>query len=395
MFGERPVSAAAGMAENGDRRDDRRALIAVIAAATAMAVSLSLSLPLVSLSMAKRGFGGDIIGLMGALPALSFLITSPLVPGIANRVGAMRMLWAALLLSAFSIWSLAISDNIYFWFLLRLLIGLSMATLFQISETWINKIAREETRGRTIAFYVAATTFGFAFGPILINLIGAEGVHPFLISGAIVLSAGVAFIDVGHRLPSLDGRGTHSILSFVKAAPMISAAVVLVAFFDGSILTLLPVYGLRNGLAQEIAVLMTTAVLAGNILLQMPIGWLADRFNRGNLILGCGVIGVAGAILLPFAMSHPPFLWPMLIIWGGAVVGTYTLALVIMGQEFKGADLVTATAAIGVLWGFGSLTGPVLAGTAMEIVKPHGMPAVFATACLVFVGIALFRRRQA
>ena len=87
----------------------------------------------------------------------------------------------------------------------------------------------------------------------------------------------------------------------------------------------------------------------------------------------------------------------MLIIWGGAVVGTYTIALVILGQEFKGGDLITATAAIGALWGLGSLIGPITAGVAMEVVKPHGMPYTFAIACLIFVALAawqLLRRDQ-
>ncbi|WP_373085720.1 MFS transporter [Sneathiella sp.] len=369
-------------------RDNTLALIAVIAAVTAMAVSLSLSIPLVSLSMERRGFGSDIIGLMGSLPALAFLLASPVTPALTRTFGSGKMLWGALVLATVSIWSLALSDNIYFWFFLRLMIGTSMAILFLISETWLNKIAIEKTRGRTIAIYVSSMTCGFAFGPILINFLGAEGTLPFIVSGFIVLSAGLAFLLVGDQFPNLGGKSSYSYLAFVRIAPMISAAVLLVAFFDGSVLTLLPVYGIKNGQAQETAVLMTSALLAGNILLQVPIGWLADRYKSSWVILGCGIIGVAGALLLPVAMPRPFLLWPLLIIWGGAVVGTYTIALSIMGQKFKGGDLVTATAAVGALWGLGSLAGPAIAGVAMEWVEPHGMPFTFAIVCLAFVGIA-------
>lgn len=374
--------------------DNRRALIAVIAAVTAMAVSLSLSIPLVSLLMEKRGYGSDIIGLMGALPALSFLLASPVVPACTRVVGSGKMLWGGLLLAAASIWALSLSDNIYFWFFLRLMIGLSMAVLFLISETWLNKIAREKTRGRTIAIYVSAMTCGFAFGPVLINVLGAEGSLPFIVSSLIVLSAGFAFFIVGDRFPDLGEKSSYSIFSFVKIAPMISAATLLVAFFDGSVLTLLPVYGVKNGQTLEMAVLMTSALLAGNILLQVPIGWLADRFDRTKVILGCGLIGVLGALILPLVVLSPYLLWPLLIIWGGGVVGTYTIALVIMGQQFKGGDLVMATAAVGMLWGLGSLFGPVLAGLAMEIFEPHGMPLTFAAACLLFVFVAANHLRR-
>ena len=369
-------------------QDNTLALIAVIAAVTAMAVSLSLSIPLVSLSLERRGYGSDVIGMMGSLPALAFLLASPVIPAWTRYFGSGKMLWAALLLATSCIWALAISDNIYFWFCLRLLIGLSMAVLFLISETWVNQIAKEKTRGRTIAIYVSVLTCGFAFGPVLINFLGAEGTLPFIVSGFIVLSAGFAFLLVGDRFPNLSGKSGYSILSFIKIAPMISAAALLVAFFDGSVLTLLPVYGIKNGQLQETAVLMTSALLAGNIVLQIPIGWLADRYDPTRVILCCGIIGVIGALMLPLAISEPFFLWPLLIVWGGAVVGTYTIALVIMGQQFTGGDLITATAAVGALWGLGSLFGPAIAGVAMEIIKPHGMPYTFAAICLIFVTLA-------
>lgn len=374
--------------------DNTLALIAIIAAVTAMAMALSLSIPLVSLSLERRGFGSDIIGLMGSMPAVAFLLGSPLIPGWTRITGVGPMLWGGLLLSAGCIMALAISDSIIFWFFLRFLIGFGMAILFLISETWINSIAREETRGRTIAIYVSFMTCGFAAGPILINIMGAEGTLPFIVSGLIVLLAGIAFLLVGDRFPNLSEKSKFSVLRFLKIAPMISAATLLVAFFDGSVLTLMPVYGVKSGQIQETAVLMTTALLAGNIVLQIPIGWLADKYDRLIVICGCGILGVAGALLLPVVIPYPLLLWPMLIIWGGAVVGTYTIALAIMGQQFRGGDLITATAAVGALWGLGSLVGPAMAGAAMEVIEPHGMPFTFAAVCLIFVFLALFQFRR-
>ena len=375
--------------------DNTRALIAIMAAATIMGVSLSLSIPLVSLNMEKWGYGSDVIGLMGSLPSLTFLFVSPILPALTRHVGSGKMLWSSLLLAAFSIGALSLSDNIYFWFFLRLMIGLSMAVLFTISETWMNKIAHEKSRGRTVAIYVSCITLGFAFGPVLINFIGAEGGRPFIISALIVLAGGLAFLPVGKQFPDLSEKGNYSIFSFVKIAPMISAATLLVAFFDGSVLTLMPVYGVKNGQLLETAVLMTSALLSGNILLQLPIGWLADRYNRGWVILGCGIVGVLGALLLPFVVLNHYLLWPLLVIWGGGVVGTYTIALVVMGQHFKGGNLITATAAVNMLWGLGGLFGPVMAGTAMEVYEPHGMPLTFAAACAAFVVIAALQLRRA
>lgn len=367
-------------------------IIAIIAAVTVMGLSLSLSIPLVSLSLERRGYGTDIIGLMGALPALAFLIGSPVVPRLTHIFGSGKLLWAALIICSGSIFALGLNDNIYFWFFLRALIGLGMSVLFLLSETWINQVAEDNTRGRTIGIYVAFLTLGFATGPILINLLGTEGSLPFMVASAIVASAGIFFLYSGNLYPDLSGHSRFSVFTFFKIAPLICAAALLVAFFDGSVLTLLPIYGLRNGMSAEIAVLMTSTLLAGNILLQIPIGWLADRLGNELVILICGVIGVIGALLLPLLMSLPFILWPMLVIWGGAIVGTYTLALVLMGKQFTGAELVTANAATGFLWGVGSLVGPAAGGYAMKLYDPHGMPIVFAVISIAFVAIALWQK---
>ncbi|MBE7636873.1 MFS transporter [Sneathiella sp. P13V-1] len=365
-----------------------RVLAAIIAAITIMAFALSSSIPLVSLMLEKRGVGNDVIGLMGAIPALTFLFFSPVIPKLAERIGAGILLWTALIGCSLSILLLAYTEALITWFILRLFIGLCMAILFLISETWLNQIALEKTRGRTVALYVAFMTSGFAAGPLLINQVGTDGNMGFIIAACIVAGGGFFFALIGKNYPKLQGHSSFSIISFFRLAPLISAAALYVAFFDGSIMTLLPVYGVKVGMAAEVAVLMTSVLLAGNILLQVPIGWLADHFGRIKVIFICSAIGLAGACSLPWLIETQYILWPVLIVWGGAVVGSYTLALVIMGQRFKNAELVTANAATGVLWGVGSLIGPAAAGYSMELYEPHGMPVTFIAVSIAFLVIA-------
>jgi MFS family permease len=369
-------------------------MVAIISTITVMAFALGSSLPLVSLSLERWGIGSDVIGLMGALPALSFFLLSPFVPRLAQIFGSGTLLWGALLLCTFSILALAFTKNIAIWFILRLGVGVGTAILFQISETWINQVATESNRGRTLAIYVIFTTAGFAAGPLMINILGSEGNLPFIISSLIVASGGIAFLSVNGHYPKLSGHSRFSVFSFMRTAPLICAAALLVSFFDGSILTLLPLYGVKVGMTAEKAVLMSSVVLAGNIVLQLPIGWLSDRIGRIPVITGCGVIGLVGAMLLPFVITEPIIIWPMLLIWGGAVVGTYTIALVLMGQYFKGAELVTANASAGILWGLGTLIGPASAGYAMEIYEPHGMPVTFIIISAIFVGICLMEFKK-
>ncbi|WP_025899809.1 MFS transporter [Sneathiella glossodoripedis] len=277
----------------------RKSIIIIIAAVTAMGLSLSLSIPLVSLALERRDVGADIIGLMGALPALAFIFVSPVVPRLTRIFGSGPLLWLSLILCSGSIFGLALDDNLIYWFILRILIGVGMSILFLIAETWINQVSSDENRGKIIGLYVTILTMGFASGPILINFLGTEGTKPFVIASLIVASAGVVFLFAGRNYPKFEGQSSFSVFSFIRIAPLICAAALLLSFFDGTILTLLPVYGVRHEMSEGMAVLMTSTLLAGNILLQFPIGWLADKFGEKPIILVCGLLGLTGAILLP------------------------------------------------------------------------------------------------
>ncbi len=367
-----------------------RSIIIIIAAVTAMGLSLSLSIPLVSLSLERRAVGADIIGLMGALPALSFIIVSPFVPRLTRLFGSGVLLWLSLILCSLSILGLALDDNLIYWFLLRVLIGIGMSILFLISETWINQVSGDKNRGKIIGLYVMILTLGFAMGPVVINFLGTEGTRPFIVASIIVASAGIFFLFAGRNYPTFDGHSSFSVFSFIRIAPLICAAALLVSFFDGTVLTLLPVYGVRHAMSEETAVLMTSTLLAGNILLQFPIGMLADKFGEKPIILVCGVFGLTGAISLPFLISTEILLWPALVLWGGCVVGTYTLALILMGRQFTGAELITANATAGVLWGVGSLAGPAAGGYAMKLSDSYGMPSVFVFICFLFVCLSIW-----
>jgi MFS family permease len=367
-----------------------RSIIIIIAAVTAMGLSLSLSIPLVSLSLERREFGADIIGLMGALPALSFIIVSPFVPRLTRMFGSGALLWLSLILCSASILGLALDDSLLYWFVLRVLIGIGMSILFLISETWINQVSSDKNRGKIIGLYVMVLTLGFAMGPVVINFLGTEGTIPFIAASMIVASAGIFFLFAGRNYPKFDGHSSFSVFSFIRIAPLICAAALLVSFFDGTVLTLLPVYGVRHAMSEETAVLMTSTLLAGNILLQFPIGMFADKFGEKPIILICGLFGLAGAISLPFLITTEILLWPVLVLWGGCVVGTYTLALILMGRQFTGAELITANATAGVLWGVGSLAGPAAGGYAMKLSDSYGMPSVFVLICFLFVCLSIW-----
>ena len=110
-------------------------------------------------------------------------------------------------------------------------------------------------------------------------------------------------------------------------------------------------------MGESTAAATITIMGLGGLCLAYPIGWLADKSNRYLVLMLCGVGAAIGALLLPFVLSSHLALWPVLFFWGGCFAGLYAVVLTVIGQRFRGNELVVANVAIAVVWGVDSLTG--------------------------------------
>lgn len=378
-----------------DPASRRRALVAVVACICIYGITFGLTQPLLSLILEGRGVGASIIGLNAATASFGTLLASPLIPALTRLFGARGLLLICICAEALLLLALKRFDSLAAWFAIRFLLGASAAGLFVISETWINEIATEASRGKVIGIYTGAIAACFSLGPLVIPVTGIEGWAPFVIGALLVALAALPLLFVGHAIPRLDGAPSFGVVSFMVVAPVLAAAVLLASFKDSALMALLAVYGVRSGLAEGTAALMLVAFGLGATVSQVPLGALADRFPRGKLLLICTSGGGLGALLLPWLVGDGPLFWLVLFVWGGLYAGIYTLAMILLGQRFRGAELATANAAFGLLWGIGSLSGPLLGGAAMEAWNPHGLVATLVVATGLFFGLLLWRQGRA
>lgn len=117
--------------------------------------------------------------------------------------------------------------------------------------------------------------------------------------------------------------------------------------------------------------------------------------NRMKLYRCCGLLTLGLSLLLPFIVHSAWLLWPSLVVLGATAGGIYTLGLIQIGQHFRGHDLVTANASALMLWGIGSLLGPLSGGVASSL-GASGLPLLLVmAACLFMVStLWLFRNKS-
>lgn len=376
-----------------DAADRRRSLAAIIGAGFGTGMGVGAVLPLLTLLMERDGVDNLVIGLNSAMFPLAILTCGPFIPRIARRFGTLAALYVGIgiFMAVIPLYWLS---PFWAWFPLRFIAGASGALYWIVSETWINLVATDENRGRVTAIYATVLTAGFTLGPFIIGAIGIDGFAPFgaaLAANLLVLPP-LAFAR--RLVPDLSGQAPMRFRRGFAAAPAIFVAVIVGGLSDLAAITLLPIYGLEGGLDREGATLLLAIFCAGNAVLQWPLGWLADRLGRYRVLVWTVAAVFVGAVLLPLAADTRGPLWLLLFVWGGAGFGIYTVALALLGEKIPPGELAAANTLFVMIYEIGSLSGPVLAGGAMDLVGRQGMPLVVALATAGFLVFAVVRRRS-
>lgn len=369
-------------------------LIAACGAITVFGLAFGMTYPLLSLILESRGVSPDMIGINSAMMPIGVLLFSSVIPVVSRRFGTRNVGIAAALATSVLMISYKIFDDLAAWFVIRLLMGMSISTLFVLSEAWIVRFAGHARRGRIVALYGSVLSASFGAGPALVGWLGIHGWAPFVIGSLVILAGVVPLWFVRDPRPlDHDEVPASGLFAFAAKAPLLLAAVGVFAIFDAATLSLLPVYGLRTGLEIAVASAALSALIIGNVVLQFPIGWLADRFPKRMVLAGCAVIAGASLLLLPGTMATL-WMWPVLVAAGAAGYGVYTVALAELGDRFSGQELVTGSSAFAVMWGSGALLGSVSGGWAMAGFGHHGLPVFLAVVYFLFFGAILMRRRM-
>ncbi|MBV8614056.1 MAG: MFS transporter [Acetobacteraceae bacterium] len=373
----------------------RRGLAAAIGCVTVFGLSVGATAPLLSLLLEAHGTDPVLTGLNAGSVFVGVTVGPLLAPRGVRLFGVRRMLLACLLLNAAVIVLMRVFDSLPAWFVLRMFGGVMGSSIFTASEAWINLLASEATRGRVVGLYAAALSAGFGLGPVLLSLTGIAGWAPFIAGAAIIVAAALPLLGAGDMAEGFGRERGASPLKMFGRAPFLLFVVAMFGLYESALFTLLPIWGVRVGLGTSAAAATVSTIYFGGIALQVPIGWLSDRVSRRAALLLCGTAGLAGALILPAAVSSLLALFCVLLVWGGTAGGIYPVALGMAGDRFRDGDLVAVNAAMIMAYGLGSLAGPALGGAAMDVWNSQGLPWFFVVLFACLLAATLGARRWA
>jgi MFS family permease len=374
--------------------DRQRSLVAVIASMVIVNLVYGITLPLLSLILDSQGISKTMIGMSIVAQASAGVVLAPLMSRMIMRIGAARVMQWAALVAAVALLALGLFQNVYAWFPIRFLLGASGALLWAASETVINELADDEWRGRIIGVYGSAGSAGFAIGPLVLIMLGTEGLLPFVITAAIVAAASLPLFWLRNESIADSGDRQTNLLRIFKIVPYIFLLIVAYAAAVEAYIAFFPLFGIHIGLGEARSLSLLTMFAVGGIVLQLPLGWLADHMNRHKLLLLCLVMTIAGFLTLSLFVSHtvggPMFAFAL----GGVEGMIYTLGMILLGQRFRGAELAAASVLYTGMWGLGTMLGPVIVGVGMDAFGDTSMPYLIAVIYMVYMPVYFIRWRN-
>ena len=371
---------------------------------TVAAISISLAvaslihgmtLPLLSLILQRHGVDETSIGINVTAQYLTVFVAAPFVTPLLRRFGPATMIFWSLIASVGVFIALPVYVDVYVWFGLRMILGVALSFLWIAGEAWVCHVAEERNLGRTVAVYATVISIGFAAGPALLAWIGTEGWTPFLVCAGLMATAAVPMAWFRRGSPRLEGRPSAGLLRFVALAPVMMVVYLVFSGADAVMLTFLPLYGTGAGLEEWQAISLLSVIALGVIVSQPPIGWLADHVSGMLLMFILAAMMALCCAALPLAIAHTPWNAVIILGFGAAMGGVYTVSLAMMGRRFKGPDLGRAATVRSILFCVGALIAPPISGIAIDWYGPNGLPISLAAMLLLVLPlplVGLFRK---
>jgi MFS family permease len=362
-------------------------LAAVFSTSLGVGLIFGFQPPLIAFTLSRLGCSSFAIGAVTAAGLIAVLLCGPLYPGVIVRLGLKRCIIVGILVAAVILALMPLWPSVPVWWSLRFLSGCALGLVWIASEIWMNSVSGSASRGTVMGIYGTVFSLGIVAGPILLEITGTRGARPFMI-GAICLILTLLPLACLQRTPGGAQAFTplRRLSSALRAAPTVMLAALVAGLVETADLTLLPLFGTHAGLDERAALLLVAVFMAGNVVLQVPIGMLADRYGRRFMLAICALASAVGPLLLTRCLNAPLLLWPLLFVWGGTLYAFYSQGVALLGDAFAVEHLPSANTLFVMVYCLGGVIGPCAGGVAMDLWPGRGLPVLLSSAAFLMLG---------
>lgn len=339
-----------------------------------------------------EGWSPYEIGFLGTGYAVAFTIGCLIAPRLVRRAGHVRAFSCLAALLAIAVLLHGLIVHPIFWILARGITGFALAGTYMVIESWLNERVTNESRGLVFSTYMIVSMGAMMTGQYIMPLSDPSLTTPFMLCAIFFAAAVIPTAMSRQQHPKPLTQVRLDLRALVRASPAAVMGVLMGGVMAGAWTNMAPVFGNEIGFSTGQIATLLVATMAGGITFQYPLGRLSDRVDRRFVMAGAGIFGLCVATLattLASGSAATLFLFAFLL--GGVIYPAYSLSVAHANDYADTADFVKISGGLLILYGFGTMAGPLLAAWLMETRGPLGIFLAIGGASGVFAAHAIFR----
>lgn len=357
------------------------------------------------LLMLGNGVLGTLLGVRGKLEGFSmqemsyvmaaysvgFLLGSRFAPQMIQRVGHVRVFSAFGSLISAGMILFPVAPDWMAWAMMRVLLGFSFAGVFISAESWLNASSSNETRGQALSAYMIVSMIGVIASQVLMNLRDPSGFDLFIFASILVSLAFTPILLSAARAPAFQEIKPMPILQLYRTSPLGCTGLFLLGALFSTLFGMASVWGSEVGLSVRNISIFIASIYVGGLVLQYPVGWASDRWDRREMILWMSVVGAAaasGGLIFSWNMGVLSVLG---FLAGGIANPLYSLLVAYVNDYLNESEMAGASAGLLFIYGLGSIGGPMVTGWLMDKIGPTGFFLFITAMFLAIAGYAAWR----
>lgn len=351
--------------------------------------SHGLSGLLLPVKLAAEGANTQTVGIILSLYSAGFLAGAIWAKKILKRIGLVRTFAMSGSLASTAILIMGLEYDTYTWSIMRAVMGFCIACAMATLDTWYNSVSTESNRGKVLALNQIVLLSAITLGQFGLVLAPPTEATLFMFCGVLFSISIAPVVFISHFEPTIETVKSISYKELFHLSPLGFVTCFLCGVLYSMVMNILPIYVSNIGMKELQISMFMGAATAGGILLQLPIGYLSDRFERRKVILSVCCFLVIATFLLAFTLGQSLIGVSSLLVAVvmGIIACLYPLSISETFDRALKEQMVPVLSTILCVYAIGSIVGPYTGSLAIEY---WGNDAVFSLLCAIELSLVIF-----
>jgi MFS family permease len=349
-----------------------------------------------SFIMLAHGYQGSLLGVRAVQENFSLIATgfmmsgyyvgyfigAKTIPSFIFRVGHIRVFAAFASIASIVILMHSILIHPFTWFILRIVTGISMVSIYTIAESWLNDRSSNKNRGSVLSIYMIVLYGSMGIGMFFLNFSKPENFQPYILVSLFMSLALIPILLTKRKAPTFKKITGMSLRELYKVSPLGMVGSVFYGTTQSALFSLLAVYAASmNFTIFEISLVTFLLAISGAVA-QFPIGKLSDKFDRrlviiyttfGAAFFALCAIFASDLMYLPGGLgTSKTWFYIFLILFSFCSLPMFAIIFAHTNDFIPKEKFVAAGAGLQFAFGLGAISGPFLCSLFMNVIGANG-----------------------